>query len=627
MLNLNDPRQKHEVNRKLLECPRLAEKGVLLTALNAPGIAEAILRHVVESRVSLKPVSLAVEVSQKVGGILDKLRGKVKQPTPHRPQRLDSPVDDGTFQANIETGEASPYKEAIHYVIGCSRYEKGSVNRLLRKLTISDRLTNMTMEALTPDNIDGCEFNVRRVDDQFEEIPFDDILKDAEDSAKKVVVSLAGVQTNQYPRALAIAAKLRAAAIRRGLDGKIDILFGGFHIRADEESRKEVQEHGFTAVDGEAEEGRLGSILTDCVHDRVKPLYEWKDENGKDRRVSIKGSPIIKPLREHIDRYNPYQALPIQFSRGCPWGCEFCAVTGVDGAKIRGRNPEEVKVLLEHMGREGINKFVITDDNFYRHPHKNEILDMLIALKGQGIEFGITIQTDLKVMKKVDGEEVVDTEFMDKCQEAGIKLAFCGTESFDPDVLRELGKNHQIKETPEATEEHMRKQREAWNKRGITLLYPFMIGNEKDKPGMGKRVAEAALRIGANVVIPITRMILPGSKDAAKINDGTITHIDPDLSKYVGHDPVITWADESSLTPEQVMQEYWDVVTTFYRPENIPQTCYDVDSLRHFCWMMIVTRSRQENVMDNGTWRPILFKERFKPNEHRKDMTLCKLTA
>lgn len=626
MLDLNQPGDKKRLNHKILGHNHRIEQGILLTAVNAPNVMEAILKHVVESRVSLKPVFIAVEIAQKVRSTLSELIGDEKKPVTHKPQRLDSPVDNGTFQANIETGEQSPYEKAIHYIIGCSRYEDEIVSRFLSKLTMADRCTNLTIESLTPDTIDGCEFEVRRVDDVFEQIPWDDILKDAENPDKKVVVSLAGIQTNQYPRALYIAAKIRAEAIKRGLDKKIDILFGGFHIRGDEPSREELQEHGFTAVNGEAENGRLGAILTDCVHDRVKPLYEWKDAMGRDERVELQGSPLIKPLKEHIDRFNPYQTLPIQFSRGCPWGCEFCAVRGIDGPKIRARTPEEVRVLLEHMAKEGITKIVISDDNFYRHPNKDAILDLFIGLKQQGAKFDIIIQTDLKVLKKDKDTdtETIDTEFIDKCAEAGVNVIFCGTESFDYEVLRELGKAQNMGKDQKGTEEKMRLQREAWNQREIGVLYPFIIGNEKDKPGVGKRSAEAALRIGANVIVPLIRMILPGAKDSEKLRDGSIAHIDPDWGKYVGGDPVVTWANPESLTPEQVEKEYWDLIQTFYRPENIPQTCFSLSILRHFCWMMIIARMGQKNIMDNGIGKPVLFRERFDKSEHEDNMGICK---
>lgn len=625
MTDLRQPEGRKSLNKELLGHPHKVEQAVILTALNAPGVVEAVLKHVVESRVGLKPVFIGVEIAQKARALLDKLRGREKKPVPHKPQRLDSPVDNGLFQANIETGEESPYNEAVHYIIGCSRYEDEVVSRFLQKLTIADRYTNLKIESLTPDTIDGCEFKVRRVDDVYEQIPWDDIMRDAEDSDKKVIVSLAGIQTNQYPRALYIAAKIRAEAIKRGVDNKIDILLGGFHLRGSEDSRKEVEEHGFTAVNGEAEDGRMGSILTDCVHDRVKSSYEWKDEMGRDKRVKLEGSPMIKPLAENIERFNPYQALPIQFSRGCPRGCEFCAVRSIDGAKIRARTPEETKVLLEHLVEEGINKLVISDDNFYRHPNKDEILDLFIELKHQGAEFELIIQTDLKVNKKTpEGEEVVDTEFIDKCAEAGVKVIFCGTESFDLEVLKELGKGHNMKDTQEETEENMRQQREAWNQRGVGVMYPFIIGNEGDKPGVGKRSAEAALRIGANVIIPMIRMILPGAKDEEKLHDGTIAAIDGDWNKYVGSEAIVTWANPDSLTPEQVEKEYWDLIQTFYRPENIPQTCFNLTMIRHFCWMMVIARMGQKNIMDNGMWRPFLFKERLNKAEHASNLRTCK---
>lgn len=191
---------------------------------------------------------------------------------PRAPRRIASPNPNGKFEASIDSGETSPYAEAIHYLVGPSNFDKrGYVNQFKKPFSFGERGTALVLDSLTPDNIDGCELKVRIVDDQHEDFPYEEILAQAKSADRKIIVSLSGTQTNQYPRALHAAAKLQAEANRRELGDKIDILFGGFHIRGEESSRNEVIEHGFTVVDGEVEDGRLGEILTDAVHDRLKP--------------------------------------------------------------------------------------------------------------------------------------------------------------------------------------------------------------------------------------------------------------------------------------------------------------------------------------------------------------------
>jgi hypothetical protein len=537
------------------------------------------------------------------------------------PRRLESPVKDGpnaAFEANIDTGKKSPYDQAMHYIITPSTFneDNNDVHRYRGKLI--ETSTGYLIEALTPDSIDGCEMRVKVIDDQYEAIPYEEIFEQAAISMQKVVISLTGIQTNQYPRAYHIATKIKAEAIRRGIGGTIDILFGGYHIRSKhKESIEEITSSGFTAVAGEMEDGKLGEVLTDTIHNRLQPTYVFS------HAPELRGNSM--PV------YSPGNAAKVvQLSRGCPFDCTFCAVTAIDGKKMRCRTKEESESIFKLLHKNGTKSIFVADDNFYRNKNRMEILKKLIALKREGMKFDIMIQCDLQV-ETIDTSvasekgkvrpKIVDTEFMDRCAEAGVDMIFVGSESFDFEVLE--GMNKTRNQTAETFIANMREQCQAWQKRGIAVGFTCIVGNKGDTEGVGQRSAEMALNnIGANLLIPFPFTFLPGSKDyfhfvkGAGKDDYTLEPVRNELSVSRA---TINWKD--GLQAKQVDRELEELLNAFYQPENMKKACPTVAAARHFLWYMISARLGL-HAMNNAMWRRVRT-EQFVEEEFRRDEKLC----
>ena len=627
------PEKRADFERDLDMCPSPWEGKAMTVFVDHPKVSGAVIDGI---RAVRKGINAHPRLRDTFFGIAEKVTNGAKMlgsdrifessevaNAPRPPRRVDGPDPNELFEATIETGEESPYHEAVHYLIGPSNFDRrGYVNQYRRQYSVGQRGSTSVLDSLTPDEIDGCQMLIRNVDDQHEDIPYEEILDEAKNGNNKVIVSFSGTQTNQYPRALHIATTLRAEAILRGLDDKIDILFGGFHIRGDEGSREEVMAHGFTVVNGEVEEGRLGNVLTDCVHDRVNQYYEWTDENGDPIMVDLKGNPLPAPCNDEIAAH---QSIILQSGRGCPFNCSFCGVKAIDGRKLRSRSVEEVSAMLDHLVSQGITKVFLSDDNFYRNPNKMEILDLFIKHAQQGNKFILQMQSDIRVIngKNPDGSDKIDEDFMQKCSEAGVHSVFIGTESFDYDVLQKMGKNHNIKGGVEGFIKAMEAQRKAWNDHGIGVDFTCIIGNEYDKKGVGKRTAEIALRIGVNVVIPFILGVVPGSDDDKRFKEHPeIAEVNPDFNTRTTTFPTIKWNNPEALTPEEVVQEREDLIRTFYRPENIPSIYISPLTLRHVAWYMVQTALGNHG-MDGGLGK-VWFGEKFDEEKFQEDSTICR---
>src|SRR5713226_10735184 len=95
-------------------------------------------------------------------------------------------------------------------------------------------------------------------------------------SGGRGVVLMVGVQSNQYPRAMDIARKLRAADVM--------VCIGGFHVSGclamlpePTPELKEAMDLGISLFAGEAE-GRFEMVLRDAFSGTLKPLYNYMDE-------------------------------------------------------------------------------------------------------------------------------------------------------------------------------------------------------------------------------------------------------------------------------------------------------------------------------------------------------------
>ena len=225
----------------------------------------------------------------------------------------------------------------------------------------------------------------------------------------------------------------------------------------------------FEAVDhfvlNEAEQ-TLPSFLTDL-------------ENGCARRVyttpefpDVKQSPA--PLWELAD-LSKYASMSIQYSRGCPYHCEFCNVTALFGRRTRIKTAKQIITELDsfyNLGWRGPVFFV--DDNLIGNKKclKNELLPSLI--KWQRDHTGITFHTEVSI------NMADDEPLMQNMYKAGFNTVFVGIETPDTDSLDECGKKQN--KNRDLAEDVRRIQRA-----GMQVQAGFIVGFDNDKPSIFQR--------------------------------------------------------------------------------------------------------------------------------------------
>jgi len=171
----------------------------------------------------------------------------------------------------------------------------------------------------------------------------------------------------------------------------------------------------------------LPIFLADLDKDEARHIYRSKEF------ANILSTPLP---RWDLFNMNKYVSMSIQYSRGCPFNCEFCDITNLLGRKVRSKNREQILAELESLyfyGWRGDVFFV--DDNFIGNKKKlkQDILPAIIKwmeTKRYPFTFNTQVSIDLS-----DDDELMLLMF-----KAGFDAVFIGIETPHEESLIECNK-------------------------------------------------------------------------------------------------------------------------------------------------------------------------------------------
>ncbi len=300
-----------------------------------------------------------------------------------------------------------------------------------------------------------------------------------------------GSMTRMVARAYLVADALREAGFK--------VVMGGPHVTecADEALGKDGgPRHADAVALGEADD-YWAQIVEDAANGELKETYHPKiDEKGNDFKPSLQQYPhipwetldleqfslvpkFLQPMMSKMgEGWGKFFVVPIETGRGCPYGCEFCTVTGFFGDSIRFRTNESViEELLRLKARakkeKGQMAVFFIDDNLAINKKrlKGLLRDMIAA--------GAT----LPWVAQISANLLADEELVDLIAEAGGKWVFIGMESIDPANMADVNKNFSKPENYQAVLDGLRK-------RNIYAITSFIFGMDNDTAGVANRTVD-----------------------------------------------------------------------------------------------------------------------------------------
>jgi radical SAM superfamily enzyme YgiQ (UPF0313 family) len=173
-----------------------------------------------------------------------------------------------------------------------------------------------------------------------------------------------------------------------------------------------------------------------------------------------------------------YLAITVQFSRGCPFQCEFCDIINLYGRKPRTKTPEQMLQEFQVLYDLGWRRYVfVVDDNFIGNKRNAKVfLKALIPwMEEHDYPFILVTEASLNLAE--------DDELIELMVKAGFTLVFMGIETPDTDSLLGI---HKVQNTRHDLIESCHKVTRA----GLQIMSGFIMGFDNERPGAGQRIRE-----------------------------------------------------------------------------------------------------------------------------------------
>ncbi len=357
------------------------------------------------------------------------------------------------------------------------------------------------------------------------------------------LAALVGVQSNQFPRAMDIARRLRAAGVQ--------VCIGGFHVSGCiamlpdlPPELKEAMDLGISLFAGEAE-GRFETVLRDAWNGALQPLYNYMDD-----LPALEGATIPILPAAQIKRTGG-SITSFDAGRGCPFLCSFCTIINVQGRKSRRRSADDVERIVRQNVAQGVRRFFVSDDNFARNMDWEKIFDRLIELREKD-------KLNIKFVIQVDTMCHRLPHFIQKAARAGVVRVFIGLENINPDNLAGA-KKKQNKIT------EYRKMLLEWKHAGVTTIAGYILGFPSDTPESIRRDIKIIQRELPVDLLQFSCLTpLPGSEDHQRLYKAGVP-MDPDLNKY---DVEHVTTDHPLMSRTEWQQAYQDAWAVFYSRDH-----------------------------------------------------------
>ena len=291
------------------------------------------------------------------------------------------------------------------------------------------------------------------------------------------VVMLSGMHI-QRETLVAIVERCRARGVRTVVGGPIASSLSAAELKADH------------VVIGEAE-----SLIADLAHDleqgAAKPVYQ----------AAEKPEMATSPLPDlSLIKMRRYSTMTVQYSRGCPFNCEFCDIIEMYGRRPRTKAVAQVLAELDQLYAAGWREAVfIVDDNFIGNKARaKELLAALAEWRGQH-------KTSFDFLTEASLNLADDPELMQLMKDAGFVSVFLGIETPDESGLIAANK---LQNTRRSLLESVA----TIQSYGMQVMGGFILGFDTDREDIFDRMVDFIQKSGIPIAMVGLLQAMPGTQ-------------------------------------------------------------------------------------------------------------------
>jgi len=292
-------------------------------------------------------------------------------------------------------------------------------------------------------------------------------------------------------------------------------------------------------VEGEAEE-IIPALARDLESGEPKPFYKAA------QLPDLTAVPVPElPLAD----LKAYSAMAVQYSRGCPFTCEFCDIIEIYGRRPRTKTPEQILTEMEYIRTLGWRGPVfLVDDNFIGNKKNvRQLLPHLVRwMRDAKFPFSLYTEASLNLAE--------DEELLQQMHEAHFTKVFLGIETPVEESLKETTKFQNLRRD-------LLESVRLIQSYGIEVMAGFIVGFDNDPPD----VFERQIRFIREAAIPLSMVglltALPNTQLWRRLTaEGRL------LKQSLGNNTLFDLNFIPRMNPQELLDGYRRILETIYSP-------------------------------------------------------------
>jgi radical SAM superfamily enzyme YgiQ (UPF0313 family) len=249
-----------------------------------------------------------------------------------------------------------------------------------------------------------------------------------------------------------------------------------------------------------------------------------------------------------------YASGALQYSRGCPFQCEFCDIIVIYGRKPRVKRPEQLVAELDDMRRAGFHSAFIVDDNFIGNKKKAKALLQQLVVWMELHNYPLHLTTEASI------DLADDAELLSLMYRANFRSVFIGIETPRLDSLKETKKFQNVR--GDSLEVKLRRIQAA----GLDVNAGFIVGFDSDDKAIFEDQFQFIQQSGVTLAMVGMLQAIPRTPLYERLQrEGRLVEEDPNCN-FV----------PKQMSREELRAGYWKLVERLYTPEAFFDRCFKV---------------------------------------------------